>query len=561
VRIILVLALFTMACSASGPAQPSPAGSPADAPPRPQRPIVIASAVEPGPLDPRQMVGGGIGLRDFAALFSGALAYIDPQQKPTPMLAETLPQLGTDSWRVFPDGRMETVYKLRQNATWHDGVPVTAMDFVFGYQARLDPDMPFGKTDMDLVVADVQAVDDQTLLIAWTGPYIWAGALHGFDFPALPRHTLAELYATDRAGFAAGPHWREQFLGNGPYRLERWDPGVEMVVRAHPGFALGKPPTDQLRFRFITDPNTIVANLLAGTVDVAYHANIGFPQNQALEQSGWDGATEYWRGTPRFLEFQMRDWGNHQRAVLDVRVRRALLHAIDRHAIVDGLYAGKALVHHFWLAFEDPAFAAADRAVTKYEYDPARAEQLLREAGWVKGSDGITRNAVGEALEMPMLNGAAEMDNMEAAVAANYWKAVGVPSEIFPLTRVQQRDGEYRSKFRAVAYNRRGFSLDDMVWVSSQLTTPDNRWAGGNRNGYVNPQVESLWRTALVTFDLGQRESLLVEALKIMTTDAAVTPTHMQPEAMAYRAGLTGTKQPSAEQSGQLWNPWELRWM
>ncbi len=559
-RLLLVTALFTVACSARAPAAPVRDSHAAEPPPSSQRAVVIASAVEPGPLEPRQMVGGGIGLRDFAALFSGALAYIDPQQRPTPMLAESLPQLDTDTWRIFPDGRMETIYRLRSQATWHDGVPVTAPDFVFGYKARLDPEMPFSRTDLDLVLADVRALDDQTVLIAWNGPYIWAGALHGMDFPALPRHALAELYATDRAAFAAGPHWREQFLGNGPYRLERWDPGVELVARAHEGFALGKPPTDQLRIRFIADPNAIVANLLAGTVDLAYHANIGFPQNQALEQSGWDGTTEYWRGTPRFLEFQMRDWGNHQRAVLDVRVRRALLHAIDRHAIVDGLYAGKALAHHFWLAFEDPAFPAADRAVTKYEYDPARAEQLLAEAGWVKGGDGVARNAAGEALDMPMLNGAAEMDNMEAAVVANYWKAVGVPSEIFPLTRTQQRDGEYRSKFRAVAYNRRGFALDDMVWVSSQLTTPENRWSGANRNGYVNPEVERLWRTALVTFDLGKREPLLVEALKLMTADAAVTPTHMQPEAVAYRAGLTGPRQPSAEQGGELWNAWELRW-
>jgi peptide/nickel transport system substrate-binding protein len=559
-RTLLVAALFLVACTSSGPPQ-SPERGVADGPPRTApRQIVVASAVEPGPLEPRQMVGSGIGSRDFAAMFSASLAYLDPEQRPMPYLAEQVPNVEAGTWRIFPDGRMETTYKLRRSATWHDGAPVTAHDFLFGYQARQEPEMPFIRMDLDQNVAGVRAVDDHTLVIDWTVPYLWAGALRSFDFPALPRHALAELYTSDRSAFASGPHWREQFLGNGPYRLERWDPGVEMVGRAHEGFALGKPPTDQIRVRFIADPNAIVANLLAGTVDLAYHANIGFHQNQALEQAGFDGATEYWRGTPRFLEFQMRDWGNHQKAVLDVRVRRALLHAIDRHAIVDGLYAGKALVHHFWLAFEDPAFAAADRAVTKYEYDPARAELLLREAGWVKGNDGIARNTAGDALDVPMLNGAAEMDNLEAAVAANYWKAVGVTSEIFPLSRVQQRDGEYRSKFRAVAFNRRQIGYDDMVWVTSQLTTPENRWTGANRNGYLNPTLEDLWRTAMVTIDPRQREPILVEALKIMTADAAVTPTHMQPEAVAYRAGLTGPRQPAAEQSGQMWNPWELRW-
>jgi peptide/nickel transport system substrate-binding protein len=560
-RILALVALLLVSCTASGPARPlgttGSGSAPADARAAPQRTLVLAISTEPGTLDPGQ--GSGSGNQDYARLANAALAYVTPQHEPMPYLAEVLPTIEKGTWKVFQNGRMETTYQLRPNATWHDGVPVTAPDFVFAHRVRLDPDTPSAR-EVDRRISSARALDDRTLLLEWESIYLWGGMLFGSEFSAMPRHALEAMYLTDKESFINGPHWREQYIGNGPYRVERWDPGVEIAFRAHDGFALGKPPIEQLRVQFIADANGIVANLLAGSVHASFHSSIGFPQNQALEQAGWDGTTEYWRGNPRFLEFQMRDFGNHQRAVLDLRVRRALLHAIDRQGIVEGLYAGKARVQHFWLAPDDPAFPAVDRAVTKYEYNPARAEALLGEAGWTKGSDGIARNADGQALDMPMLNGAAEMDQVEATAVVNQWKAIGVPSDIHPLTRTQQRDGEYRSKFRAVAYNRRGIAYDDMVWLTPRLSAAENRWSGQNRSGYVNPELDRLWPKATATIDAKEREGLLIEALKIMTADAAVTPTHLQPQAMAFRAGLVGPKQPWVNDSAQIWNPWEWRW-
>ena len=142
------------------------------------------------------------------------------------------------------------------------------------------------------------------------------------------------------------------------------------------------------------DPVTrIIGNL-------GIYTKIDFAQNQALEQAGWPGTTEYWRGNPRYLEFQQRDWGNLQKAVLDPRVRKAVLHGIDRKGLVDGIYAGRAPIVHFWLDRSDPAFPAVDAAVTKYEFDLARSAALLQEAGWTRGTDGMMHNAAGELLTL-----------------------------------------------------------------------------------------------------------------------------------------------------------------
>jgi len=563
VRLVILALLVALAATACGPAAPNrPEGSggqsSAAAPSAPQKPIVIAFATEPTSMEPS--FGAGTGNRDFSALTSAFLAYLTPEQRPMPFLAEELPTVEKGTWKIFPDGRMETTYRLRANAKWHDGAPINAGDFVFAYQMHLDPAMPTTKIDVDRLMSSVRAIDDRTLFIEWKEPYLWAGMIYPPNFSPLPRHLLEDMYTTNKAAFVDGPHWREGWVGSGPYRIENWEPGIGITFRAHDGFALGKPATDLIVMKFITDPNTIVANLLAGTADVAFHSSIAFTQNQALEQAGWGGTTEYWRGNPRWIEYQQRDWGNIQRAVLDIRVRKALIHAIDRSAIIEGIYAGRSQVMHFWLSLEDPAYPAVDRAVTKYEYDVSRAEALLRDAGWIKGADGLARNATGEALSMSMLNQSGEIDELEGAAIANNWKTIGVSSEVQRLSRQQQTDGEFRSKFPGAFFDRRTLGYDTMGWLSTKIASLETRWSGDNRIGYTNPVLERLWPKVLATIDTKEREAILVETLTAMSADAVVNPIHFQPRAVAYRSGLIGPQQSWVAEAALIWNIREWRW-
>jgi peptide/nickel transport system substrate-binding protein len=380
------------------------------------------------------------------------------------------------------------------------------------------------------------------------------------DFAPLARHKLERMYREEHAAFLDGPHWREQFVGSGPFKVTSWDPGVEMLFTAYDKFVLGRPGVDEIRVRFIGDTTTIVANLLSGAVDVAYSVSIGFPQGQALEQARWSGKVDYWQGNPRIVEWQGRDWGDTQKAVFDLRVRRAALHAIDRASIVEGIYAGRAWVAHFWLTPVDPAYPAVDRAVTKYDYDPNRAIALLREAGWNRGSDGVARNAAGEALYLPIMNQPNEADALEAAVVVDNWKGVGITSDIHRLSQLEIRDNELRSKFPAVSYNRRNLNYENMVWTERQVSRPEQRWAGQNRPGYVNRTLDELWANVLGSTDGQQRERWLIEGLKVMQEDAMVTLTHITPDVMAYHANLVGPAEPAVVDTSRIWNVWEWRW-
>jgi peptide/nickel transport system substrate-binding protein len=523
----------------------------------PQKALIMAISREPESLEPALHPQN----REWSALGSAFLAYFSPQQQgPVPYLAEELPTVDKGTWKLLPDGRMETTYKLKKNLAWHDGQPITAHDWVFGFTARSDPDFPGHSVNVERRLARAVAQDDHTLFLEWREAFMWAGMTHLPDFPPLARHKLEPLYLQDRSSFFDGPHWREEFIGSGPFRVVSWDPGVDIAFRAHQGFVLGKPGVDEIRVRFIGDANTIVANLLSGGIDVSFSVNIGFPQGQAMEQAGWNGKVEYWPGLPRYLEYQGRNWGNTQQAVFDPRVRWASHHAIDRQSIVETLFAGRAVVAYYWLPNFDPGYPAVDRVVPKFEYDPARAEAMLRDAGWAKGADGRARNAAGEPLSIPMMNHPAETSQLDAAVVVDNWKAVGITSDIHRLSQHEIRDDELRSKFPGVAYSIRNLSLDNMVWIGRNVSRPEARWSGQNRTGYVNPKLDDLWSKVLGSIDAKEREGWLIEAIRVMMDDAMVVLTHVTPDLMAYNPTLVGPAQPAVVDTSRIWNVWEWRW-
>jgi peptide/nickel transport system substrate-binding protein len=554
VMTLICAAMVVVACAPPDPASPSQGTEPREAVVVPQRALVLAIPTEPAVLEPS--MNAGAFNADFDVLTNGFLAYLTPEQQPMPYLAEELPTLERGTWKLLPDGRMETTYKLKRTATWQDGAPITAHDFVFAHRVRTDPEVPAHTAEIERRISRVQAVDDYTLFLDWKQPYSYAGMVHQDYMAPLPRHLIEAMYLTEKERFINGPHWRDEYVGSGPYRVESWQQGAEMVLRAFPGFVLGKPPIDQVNIKFITDRNTILASLRAGAIHTAF--NMDYEHGRSLEDAAWLGVVEYWRGNPRHILFQMRDWGNTQRAVHDVRVRRALMHAFDREAMVESLYAGKAPVWDVWFDSSDPAFAAVDRAISKYEYDARKAEMLLREAGWIKGPDGIARNAQGAPLNMSILTNS---DDQEALIAGDYWKAVGAPTEMLALTPAQSSDGEYRSKFPAASYSRRGLGYDSLPGATSpHISTPENRWSGFNRSGYSNPILDDVLTRALASVEPREREHLYVEAFRAWTADAAINVTHLQPRVIAYPSEVRGPKQPWVGDTTFIWNLWEWAW-
>src|SRR5439155_20179268 len=99
------------------------------------------------------------------------LSYKDEKQNPNPYLAQSLPQLNTDTWTVSPDGRMTTTWTLRPNLIWHDGTPLTSDDFVFAFRVYAKPDLGAAQSTPIKQIESIEAPDPRTVVIRWRQLY------------------------------------------------------------------------------------------------------------------------------------------------------------------------------------------------------------------------------------------------------------------------------------------------------------------------------------------------------------------------------------------------------
>src|SRR5205823_1029989 len=186
---------------------------------------------------------------------------------------------------------------------------------------------------------------------------------------ALPRHLLQEaLDKGDPDGFVSHPYWTTQFVGLGPWRLTRWEPGAFIEGEAFAGHALGRPKIDRIRIIFTPDPNTALANLLSGNVDIAADDTTRFQQTSILERE-WannkGGTVLKSFDQHRRAEIQMHPERANPKSLLDVRVRRALAYAIDRDAINEALIDGSGKPSNTLITPGLDYFDEADRIVTR----------------------------------------------------------------------------------------------------------------------------------------------------------------------------------------------------
>src|SRR5439155_15742032 len=138
------------------------------------RTLVVSHRIEPSNLAPK-VLGTNGPLRN-SRFFSAALSLINDKGIAIPYLAEALPQLNTDAWRVFPDGRMETTYRLRDNLTWQDGATLTSDDFVFAFHTYKESGLAgFIATPQD-IMDSVSGPDPRTLVVEWKKPSAGGGA-------------------------------------------------------------------------------------------------------------------------------------------------------------------------------------------------------------------------------------------------------------------------------------------------------------------------------------------------------------------------------------------------
>jgi peptide/nickel transport system substrate-binding protein len=498
--------------------------------------------------------------------FHAGLTAHDADLNLVPTLAERIPTAENGDLQLRPDGSMEVTWRVRPGVTWHDGAPLTAEDFVFGYTLRLDRELPIPSSFPTNLVSEVVASDPQTLVVRWKQIYFLANESTYADLAAAPRHLLQPLYEQgDKQALINSAYWTREFVGLGPYKVGAWESGSSLEGLAYDRYFLGKPKIDRLIFQYFGSPEAQVASLLGGGSDLA-------PIGSGLHEDGLVTIRNAWasRGLGTTLPLPAGVWFMHLQFrdkslpwTSDVSVRRALIYGIDRQALVEELRLGVPSVPDTFVPVDDPVYRLLEqRGLARYPYDPGRARQLLADAGWTPGSDRVLQKA-GQRFNFTILAKPEVGSPEEAEAMASQLNSIGIAATAIPFTTVAAGAAEMAATIPGGTPAPFAFGPTSFQhFTTARIPTADTRWVGSNIGGYSNSVFDQIYQRYQVTIPAGERNELAADMLKILADEVVRIPLSYRVNPVMYRNGIRGPgRAPSIEkQIASTWNvhAWEM---
>ncbi len=462
---------FFLLVSAIGP-------GPVAAAPEGQMTWGIHISLAPTWFDPAETPGIGTPFMILYALHD-ALVKPMPGNAMAPSLAE--------SWSLSKDGLVQE-FVLRQGVKFHNGEPVTADDVKFSFERYRGAANKFMKDK----VAAVEVVDPGRVRFRFKEPWpdfmTYYGSLTTGAGWIVPRKYL-EKVGDD--GFKRAP------VGAGPYRFVSFNPGVELVLEANESYWRKSPSVKRLVLKSIPDEATRLAMLKRGEADVVYLLQ------SALAEEARRTAGLTLRPTPivstHWLAF-LDQW-DPKSPWADRRVRLAANHAIDRQVMNEAITLGFSRItwsiipQSFDFYWQPPA----------YPYDPARAKQLLAEAGYPKGFD------AGDFWCEP-----ATATMSEAAIG--YLQAAGIRVRLRPLERAAFFKGYQEKKLKDIAYTITGAFGNAATRIETFVASGGTYVYGGY------PDIDGLFREQAGELDRKRREAMLQRIQQLMHEKVMYAP-------------------------------------
>jgi peptide/nickel transport system substrate-binding protein len=491
----------------------------------------------------------GFALRPFTVF--------DADWKTVCLLCTELPSLenGKAVKTTLPDGKtgVDLTYTIRPDAKWADGTPVTTDDVKFTYEFGRNPASAVANAEMYREILGVDVKDDKTFTLHWDRLSYNYAAID--DFQLLPAH-LEHAAFTDpaqykvRSLYATDP--TNPGLYNGPYRISEFVSGSHIVLEPNPHWDGPAPHFKRIIVRAIENTAALEANLLSGTIDMIA-GEVGLPLDEALAFDKRHGGEFNIIHKPG-LTFEHVDCNLDNPALADVRVRRALLLALDRETLTKTVFAGKQAVAN---SFVEPQDAGFTGNVPKYPFDPAKAKLLLEDAGWHAQADGSRKNADGQTLSFELTTTAGNQSReLVEQVLQSQWKAIGVDIRIH---------NEPARVLFGETLPHRHFDLAMYAWMTGPENSPRsifrsnevpeaaNGYAGENLADYKNPEMDHIIDTLEVELDPDKRKALWAEAQQLYATDLPSLPLYFRSDAFILPKWLTGVRPTGNQYPTTLW--------
>lgn len=421
---------------------------------------------------------------------------------------ELLPNLA-ESWEASKDATSWTV-RLRKGVQFHDGTPFDAEAVKFNLERVLDVGVAKGSFDM---IQRIEVKDPHTVV-----------------FQTTPFAPLMRLFAYAPSGIASptqiknlgSDNYFRKPTGTGPYTFVEHIRGDRSVIMANGRYWGGRPYVNRVIMRVVPDIGARIAALEAGDLDVAY--DVPPTETRRLEANP---AIRIVRGrTARTVYVGI----NTQYGPLrEKRVRQALNHAVDKEAILKGIYLGEGRVSD--APFTNIAFGHAP--MPPYKYDTAKAKQLLAEAGYPDGFDVTLTYAPGRYL----------MDTQLVEAVAAYLRAVGIRARIQAVEwatygRMRTvRPEESRIQLFLLAFGNAPLDADHGLKPLRPDQVPPE---GDSPTFYDNPRFMPLFTQARSTTDAARRQRLYRQLISMVWDDAPWIFLIVQPNTHAVRKRASG---------------------
>lgn len=552
--VLLALVLSVVSCASPlAPAAGGPSQGEAQQGAGPKR-IVAVTALEPVDFDKR------VEAKD---LVHSVLVTLNYQGQALPVLGEAVPSVENGLWRVLPDGRMETVWRLKPNAEWHDGTPVTAEDLVFAAQFGADRELARSREVHFDFLDTVEAIDQRTVVAKWKRPFIDADGLYMIQSP-LPKHLLFSSYTENKEGFLRLPYWSTEFVGAGPFKLRELEPGSHMVVVANDRYVLGRPKIDEIEVKFMPDTNVQVVSVLSGHADVTMGRGLSIDQVVQARDQWREGRAEIPIGTPIVIYPQFVD-ASPAAMGTDVRFRRAFLHALDRQEIMETIQHGLVPVLYTYFSPAEPLYPEIESSIVKYPYDPRRATELLVEMGYTKAPDGAFYDRGGQKLAVEIRTTVADLHIKSMYAVSGHWSRLGIGVDPLAIPEQRSSDKEWRAQHPGFALSRAGGAVTASnslkKFHSDQVPRPETRWNGSNDPRYVNPQWDAMLDRYYTAIPRDERIRALGDAVRHMTDQVVVLPLFGDSEPGLINNRVLNVSSRVTQEAKLTWNvhEWDVR--
>ncbi|MBV9269636.1 MAG: peptide ABC transporter substrate-binding protein [Candidatus Eremiobacteraeota bacterium] len=429
----------------------------------------------------------------IAPLTMAWLVKWDRDNQATPELAMEVPTQANGG--VSKDG-LTITYHLRKGVKWSDGVPFTADDVIFSFKAVLNPtNNVVSRTGFDLV-QKMDEPDKYTVVLHMKKPYSpfveTFFSTSGAEPSLLPVHLLAQFPNLNNVAYNAKP------VGIGPFKVQEWKRAQNVTLVANPLYFRGRPKLDKIVYEIITENNTILTQMQAKNMDLWYQAPQNFiDQLKALQPFTTEARPSYY--------FRHIDFNLTSPKLKEVAVRQALRYATDRKQILDTVYHG---IGHLQ---DQPAPRTApywDPTIQPVPFDLNKAKQLLDQAGWKPGADGVReKNGVRLDLDFATASGTNINDQMIEQLRST-WKQIGVNITVHHyqnnLLFAQYADGGilYTGKFDVAYFAWGQDALGDASPIYSCKSIPPN---GQNIMHWCNQRAQAAMDAFFTHFDQAQR--------------------------------------------------------